>query len=229
MGTAGSAADRRTQDPAEGVADGATDGAGDGAADGVREAADGAISSGIGHRLRLRRKVRGLSLKQVSERSGLSIGLVSQIERGLTTPSLRSLNQICAALDMPMRWLFEAPAPDAGGEDDTVVRAHNRRRLDFGARGMSKELMSPDAVPGIQMMRITVKPGGRSGESPYTHPSGAKCGVVLSGRFGLEIDGRRHVLGPGDSFAFDAGRRHLFWCAGEEPCEVYWVVTPAVY
>lgn len=191
--------------------------------------AETGMNSDIGHRLRLRRKVRGMSLKQVSVASGLSIGLVSQIERGLTTPSLRSLNQICAALGMPIRWLFEAPEPGQEGEDDTVVRAGRRRRLDFGTRGMTKELMSPDSVPGIQMMRISVQPGGRSGESPYTHSSGAKCGVVLAGRFGLEIDGRSHVLEPGDSFAFDAARRHLFWCEGDEPCEVYWIVTPAVY
>ena len=187
------------------------------------------MTSDIGHRLRLRRKVRGVSLKQVSDASGLSIGLVSQIERGLTTPSLRSLNQICAALGMPMRWLFEAPEPGLEGEDETVVRAGRRRRLDFGALGMTKELLSPDAVPGIQMMRIVVQPGGRSGETPYNNISGAKCGVVLAGRFGLEIDGRRHVLEPGDSFAFDATRRHLFWCEGDEPCEVYWTVSPAVY
>lgn len=186
------------------------------------------IASGIGHKLRLRRKVRALSLKDVAERSGLSIGLVSQIERGLSTPSLRSLNQICSALDMPIRWLFEGP-DDSGNEDQVVVRAMHRRHLDFGNKGMVKELMSPDNVPGIQMMRIVIQPSGSSGESPYNHPSGAKCGTVIRGKFGLEVDAREYVLSVGDSFAFHATARHRFWCVGDAPCEVIWVVTPAVY
>jgi len=189
---------------------------------------DGA-AAGIGLKLRLRRKVRGLSLREIAERSGLSIGLVSQIERGLTTPSLRSLKQICAALDMPMRWLFDTPDGAVAGENDVVVRANQRRHLDFGSKGMSKELMSPDSVPGIQMMRIVLQPGGSSGESPYNNPSGAKCGTVLAGEFGLEVDGQRHHLVTNDSFAFHATAQHRFWCIGDQPCEVLWIVSPAVY
>ena len=197
---------------------------------GVPRAAYGAgAAGGIGNKLRLRRKVRGLSLREIAERSGLSIGLVSQIERGLTTPSLRSLKQICAALDMPIRWLFDTPDGAAGGEDDVVVRANQRRHLDFGSKGMTKELMSPDSVPGIQMMRLILQPGGSSGESPYNHPSGTKCGTVIAGEFGLEVDGRRHHLMPNDSFAFHATARHRFWCIGDQPCEVLWIVSPAVY
>lgn len=185
-------------------------------------------AAGIGNKLRLRRKVRGLSLKDVATRSSVSIGLVSQIERGLSTPSLRSLNQICSALDMPIRWLFEE-TPDTEGENGVVVRAMNRRHLDFGAKGMAKELLSPDTVLGIQMMQITIRPGGSSGDSPYNHPSGAKCGTVLSGKFGLSVGQTDYILSTGDSFAFHATERHRFWCVGDAPCQVIWVVTPAVY
>ncbi len=94
---------------------------------------------------------------------------------------------------------------------------------------MVKELMSPDSIPGIQMMRIVIQPGGSSGESPYNHPNGAKCGTVVAGRFGLEVDEREYILELGDSFAFNATSRHRFWCVGSKPCEVIWVVTPAVY
>lgn len=185
-------------------------------------------TTGIGHKIRLRRKVRGLSLKDVADRSRLSIGLVSQIERGLSTPSLRALNQICSALDMPIRWLFDGSEQN-GWEDSVVVRARHRRHLDFGGKGMAKDLMSPDAVPEIQMMRITIQPGGSSGDSPYNHPAGAKCGTVLEGQFGLKVDGRDYIMGPGDSFAFHATSQHRFWCVGDAPCQVIWVVTPAVY
>src|SRR3546814_1232324 len=67
-------------------------------------------TEGIGQKLRQRRKVRRKSLKEVATRSSLSIGLLSQIERGISSPSLRSLKQICEALEMPMSWLFDKEA-----------------------------------------------------------------------------------------------------------------------
>jgi transcriptional regulator with XRE-family HTH domain len=185
-------------------------------------------AAGIGQKLRLRRKIRGFSLQRVAERSGISIGLLSEIERGLATPSPQTLKQICRALEMPIQWLFDDEGA-AAAEDGFVVRAAARRGLDFGAKGMRKELMTPDAVPGIQMMRIVLQPGGGSGPLGMDAPEGAKCGTVLGGRFGLSIHGREYELEPGDSFAFDARAPHRFWCVGSVPCEVVWVVTPAVY
>ena len=184
-------------------------------------------SAAIGQKLRLRRKIRGFSLQRVAERSGVSIGLLSEIERGLATPSPQTLKQICRAIEMPIQWLFDNGG--AATEDGVVVRAAARRHLDFGAKGMRKELMTPDTVPGIQMMRIVIQPGGRSGPLGLDAPEGAKCGTVLAGRFGLSIDGREYELASGDSFAFDARVLHRFWCIGSVPCEVIWVVTPAVY
>ncbi len=181
----------------------------------------------IGRQIRRRRKVRGLSLKEVAERAEVSIGLVSQIERGLTMPSVRSLGAICGALEMPVGWLFDHSAPVDAGQ--VLVRRHQRRVLDLGAKGMVKELMTPDSSTGIQMMRLVIRPGGSTGETPYNHPAGSKCGTVLAGTLALEIDGEVHLVDAGDSFAFDAVRLIRFWCEGSEPAEVLWVVTPAVY
>jgi transcriptional regulator with XRE-family HTH domain len=183
----------------------------------------------LGRQLRLRRKVRGLSLQGVAERSGVSIGQLSQIERGLSSPSLKSLGAVCRALDMPMGWLFDDPSGDPADDADTIVRAKSRRTLDLGHKGMMKQLLTPDAVPGVQMMRIVIQPGGSSGPEPYNNATGAKCGLVAKGRLGLEVDGRRFALDAGDSFAFEATRMIRFWCDGDQACEVVWVVTPAVY
>src|SRR4051794_717611 len=81
---------------------------------------------GIGRKLRQRRAIRGLSLQEVADRADISIGLLSQIERGVTTPSLRSLRQICLALDMPVGWLFDE---GEGERSDVVVRVNARRSL----------------------------------------------------------------------------------------------------
>lgn len=181
---------------------------------------------GIGRKLRLRRTIKGRSLQEVAEKAEISIGLLSQIERGVTTPSLKSLRQICAALDMPVGWLFDVPE---GEHEDVVVRANTRRVMNLGPKGMVKELLSPDSVPGIQMLRILVQPGGSSGAQPYNSESGAKCGVVVSGTLGLEVEGKEYQINPGDSFAFTATKLVRFWCVGDKPVDIIWVVTPAVY
>jgi transcriptional regulator with XRE-family HTH domain len=183
---------------------------------------------GIGQKMRLRRKVRNLSLQEVASRADISIGLLSQIERGLTAPSVRSLTAICRALEMPVGWLFDT-APDSAEENSLIVRRGQRRVLDLGAKGMVKELMTPDACGGIQMMRLIIRPGGSTGETPYNHAEGAKCGTVLSGVLGLEVDGVEYRLEPGDSYAFDATSMIRFWCVGTEETVVIWVVSPAVY
>lgn len=186
-------------------------------------------SGSIGRKLRLRRKVRGRSLQEVAAESGVSIGQLSQIERDISSPSLRSLRLICAALDMPMGWLLDSDDSEGTEADQVVVRRNNRRILDLSGQGMVKELLTPDSCPGVQMMFITLQPGGSSGERPYNHSEGAKCGSVLEGTLGLAIEDGTYTLETGDSFAFDASRLHRFWCIGDQACRIAWVVAPAIY
>lgn len=180
----------------------------------------------IGGRLRSRRQVRNLSLKDVAALAGVSTGLLSQIERGISMPSVRTLGAVCHALEMPVGWLF---GEGGGGGTTIVVRHHQRRILDLGAKGMRKELMTPDEMTGIQMMRLVIRPGGSTGKTPYRHESGAKCGTVLSGTLALEIDREVFEIAAGDSFAFPATALIRFWCLGDVETVALWVVTPAVY
>ncbi|WP_415184832.1 helix-turn-helix domain-containing protein [Phaeovulum sp.] len=180
----------------------------------------------IGQRLRLRRKLRGLSLKDVSGRARVSIGLLSQVERGLTMPSVNSMTAICAALEMPVSWLFDAMHATAAEDADIVVRRSNRRELTYDGGRLRKELLTPDSQPEIQMLRFIMQPGGSCGE-PYNSPQGGKCGVVLRGTLGLELDDRSFQIEAGDSFAFPATAMTRFWTIGEEVCEVFWIVAPA--
>lgn len=109
------------------------------------------------------------------------------------------------------------------------MRRQQRRVLDLGAKGMSKELMTQDACAGIQMMRLVIGPGGSTGATPYNHPEGAKCGTVLSGVLGHEVDGVEYRLEPGYAWAFDAAHMFRFWSFGSECTVVIWMVSPAVY
>ncbi|WP_232830449.1 helix-turn-helix domain-containing protein [Oceanicella sp. SM1341] len=192
------------------------------------EAAQGAAR--IGARLRDRRKLRQLSLQEVAGRAGVSAALLSQVERGISAPSLETMVALCAALDMPASWLFDNSGPaGAAPEEACIVRRGARRVLDLSARGMIKEMLTPDACRRVQMMRMLIRPGGSSGEAPYNHPEGAKCGTVLAGTLSLEIGGRLHLLHGGDSFAFEATEMIRFWNEGPEEADVIWVGSPAFY
>lgn len=187
------------------------------------------ITDGIGQKLRQRRKVKQLSLADVAEEAGLSIGLLSQIERGISAPSLRSLSMICAALSMPLRWLFENEQAGNSEEAQVVVRHTQRRKMDLGASGMSKEILSPDAITGIQLMRFVLHPNSKPVDGLKPTTNGAKAGTVIAGTLGLELDGKTYQLNQGDSFAFNSNSVYKIWCASDIDCELYWVTTPAIY
>ncbi len=184
---------------------------------------------GVGERLRQRRKVKKLSLAALAKLAQVSIGLLSQIERGISSPSVRSVSAICTALEMPVRWLFQDSLKQQTSSVNVVVRAESRRRLDLGPSGMIKEILSSDQTPQLQLMRFIVRPNGTSGHSPYLHQTGAKAGVVISGSLGLEVDGRHYKLRRGDSFSFEGTSSYRFWSLGEQDCELFWAVTPAIY
>jgi transcriptional regulator with XRE-family HTH domain len=174
----------------------------------------------------MRRRIRRLSLQQLAEATGLSIGLLSQVERNISMPSLRSLREICQGLNMPMGWLFEAPDE---ASSDVVVRAEARRRLDLSSQGIIKDLITPDSVPEIQMIRITIHPGAVFEGLTSTVANAAKSGTVLQGALDFQLDDRLFALTAGDSFAFPAIKSHKLTCKSEQAALVLWVVTPAIY
>lgn len=185
------------------------------------------VTDGVGLRLRQRRKVRQLSLREVAAKANVSVAYLSQIERNLSVPSMRSLTSICAALDMPIGWLFNRDGGFSVDDRDFVVRANARRRLDFPH--MTKELLSTDSVRSLQLSRFVIEPSGDIHEGAFAGSDGAKGGMVISGRFGLRIEGREYLLDPEDSFSFPASSRYQYWCAGDEPCVLLWATTPAIY
>ncbi|HVY98086.1 MAG TPA: XRE family transcriptional regulator [Dongiaceae bacterium] len=180
----------------------------------------------VGEKLRLRRRMRSLSLKQVADPAGISIGMLSQVERGLVAPSIKTLRAICAAMDMPVNWLFHHDGGQEGVATEYIVPFGARRSLAYHDGALIKELLTPDTQPQIQMLRFLLKPGASSGEA-YNNAEGGKCGIVLSGTLGLELNNTEFVVNVGDSFAFPAATMVRFWAIGSAPCEVIWVVAPA--
>ena len=166
----------------------------------------------VGAQLRSLRKLRGLTIEALGERSGVSIGLISQIERGRGNPSFNTLVQMAHALDVPIGRLFHTA-------DDTspLVRADERRSLDVHGP-------SGDAVHAL----IEAPPGYDTSETPFTHP-GEEFGLVLEGRHEVYLDGVCYTLGPGDSITYPSTTPHWYRNPGPDHVKAIWVITPPTF
>lgn len=153
--------------------------------------------------------------------------MLSQIERGVASPSLRSLVRVAEALEVPVGWLFDPPRA-AGGGPAWVLRRPHRRSLAFGEEGITKELLAPPGEGAIELLLVTVQAGGSSGPTSYTH-AGEDAGVVLEGALWLEVDGETATLEAGDAFRFASSRPHRFGNAGAARALVLWALTPPFY
>jgi transcriptional regulator with XRE-family HTH domain len=179
----------------------------------------------LGLRLKARRLERKLSLHQLAEISGLSAGMLSQIERGLSSPSLRSLRLLGLALGVPMSWFFAEPEQEDRRESHFVVRRGGRRLLKLTPTGVMKELLSPAHPELFEMYELLLQPGGSSGVDFYSH-LGEKAGIILSGTLRLWLDGEAHFLEEGDSFQFPSTVPHQFDNPGKRPSRILWVMAP---
>jgi transcriptional regulator with XRE-family HTH domain len=174
----------------------------------------------VGRRVRALRLERGMSLADLAARAGVSIGALSQIERGISSLRVRVIWPLAAALDIDP----SALVADSDGEvtDLYVVRVGSRRSLPVHTEGIGKDLLSPPGAALTGMM-VVVRPGGGTAGA-YSH-SGHEFGLVLSGETELTVDTAVYQLRAGDSFAFKSTLPHSFRNPGEIDCVIVWVNT----
>jgi transcriptional regulator with XRE-family HTH domain len=182
----------------------------------------------VGRQVRDLRKARRKSLKQLAEASGLSIGLLSQIERGTSSPSLRSLQAISAALDVSPIWFFNDGRVPPEEERDVVVRRGAGRKLELPHKKLTKELATPDLSGTLQMLIVNLEPQGTTGGETYWH-DGEECGYVLEGELELWVGERHFHLGQGDSFRFASELPHRSLNPGTVTTRILWITSPPFY
>ena len=180
----------------------------------------------IGEEIRGLRRAKGLTLKQLAFRAGISVGYLSEIERNLTRLPIGVLKSICDVFGIHMNWFFRAGRVGPPEERDIVVRAANRPRLSFTGLGITEELLSPNLTGPLEMLISTIAPGADSDD--YSH-DGSEAGLVLEGILDLWVDDAHLHLETGDSFAFSSARRHRCANRGMTPTRVLWVITPPHY
>jgi transcriptional regulator with XRE-family HTH domain len=164
----------------------------------------------IGPRVRALREAMDLSLRDLAERSGVSAPMLSQVERGETSPTLQIASRIAAGLELRLSQLLRL---DESGTV-TIVRAVERRRGGSPERGHAFEVLTAP-LPGqrAELSRHTLTEGARTGgagDPPMHEPGSREIALVERGRVVLDIDGDRHELGAGDCVTFDADLPHHF-------------------
>lgn len=181
----------------------------------------------IGEQVRQLRRAKALPLKDLAERIGMSIGYVSQVERGRSVLTVEVLMRISEALGVPLNYFFQSVATGRRDERDVIVRASERKQLRFPGLGITDELLSPDLNGPLEMLFSTIGPKAESG-APYSH-AGAEAGVIISGTLDLWVDERHFRLEQGDSFSFKSTSLHRYANPTNLPTQVVWVITPPSY
>jgi transcriptional regulator with XRE-family HTH domain len=191
--------------------------------------AHGEAEKTIGERIRTLRRERSLSLMEMAQRTGYSVGYLSQIERGLSSPSLRTMVSLGEAFGIGLSGLFSpGPSVTEDGGDGVVVRASERGRMDLWRTGMDKAILTPhDEAFGLDLYLMKIAPGGFSGEDFVAH-AGEEAGVVVEGTMELNVAGRTWTLEAGDSFRFASNRPHRYRNpSSTNPAQVIWAThTP---
>lgn len=179
----------------------------------------------LGKDVRNLRKSRGLTLSELALKMGRSVGFISQVERGLSVPSIQDLRAIASALDIPISWFFTHDSLD-DNERGVVVRADTRRVLGSRESGLTEELLSPDLGGSFEMVRSIFEPGAEIKDNIQRETE--ESGVVVSGRLDVWIEDQLFELNSGDSFKIDH-KPYRWRNPGSEPAIVIWVVSPPNY
>lgn len=177
----------------------------------------------IGPRVRALREAMDLSLRDLAERSGVSAPMLSQVERGETSPTLQVAGRIARGLELTLSQLLRLD--EAGSV--SVVRAAERRRGGGGPHAF--EVLTPP-LPGqrAELSRHVLAPGGQTGgpgDPPMHEPGSREIALVERGALTLVIDAERTDLAEGDCVTFDADLPHHFENPTEEESVLLAIVS----
>ena len=169
------------------------------------------------------RKHRGATISDLARAIGKSTGYVSQVERNRSTPSVADLQKVAAALGVQPSWFLDRIDKVPLEERSYIVRAGNRRKLNFGS-GVTDYLLSPSLSRRLELLYTRLGPRAKGGEQLITY-SGERAGMVLSGTFELHISDKRFLLREGDSFSFPSTTPHHYRNPGRIETVIIWAFT----
>ncbi len=188
---------------------------------------------GIGDRLRQERVRAGLSQRELARRLGVSASLISQLESGLSKPSVGTLYALVTELDVSLDRIIrgeefnstsrsDAPRPQV---DSPLVHPEERQAIDL-ASGVRWEELTASTEEGVDFLEAIYEVGGAStpDESLMRH-HGREYGYVMTGTLGVQIGFEEFTLESGDSIAFDSTQPHRLFNKGDVPVHAIWLVV----
>lgn len=186
--------------------------------------------SKVGGRLRQERERRGMSLRELARRVGVSPSLVSQIELDRVNPSVSTLYALVTELGMTMSDVFGDGQSAArivrerSGMDGLVEGPGTRSVVNL-ASGVRWERLTPQNDPDVEFLYVVYPVGAEScPEDALVRHGGREYGYVESGTLGVRVAFDEYELGAGASIAFDSSSPHRLWTIGGEPVHAIWVV-----
>lgn len=195
-----------------------------------------------GSRIREMRKRRGLTLKEVAEATGYTIGHISQIERDLKSPSLVALRKIATCLDCSEVWLImgdselSAQSPEEGkkSKESYLVRKENRIPMKIPEIDVSYSIFTPSKLPNAQEAQMTglivrLKPNTWVTEKMISHGNYDESLLLLKGELELRIDNSTYMIYEGDSFYIPKNCLHNYLNTSNEEATIIVYFSQLVY
>jgi transcriptional regulator with XRE-family HTH domain len=178
----------------------------------------------FGARLRHAREASRLSLQELADRSELTPGFLSRVERDETSPSVNSLVRICDALGIPIGELFSSPTT-------TLVRPADRLQLHQlpASEEVVDTLLTPVTERNVTVLETVAAPGASGGDRLYTMPTSAEVCFVLEGQIEVQIEETTFVLDAGCSLTFGASVPHTWRNpSADTGARILWVLAPGL-
>jgi transcriptional regulator with XRE-family HTH domain len=178
----------------------------------------------LGEKLRRVREQKRLTLKQLSQRAGVSESLVSQIETGKVSPSIDTLLSLAGCLEVDLEYLF---SDYKRTKKATILRRQERSRMRRG--GVSYEQLSllteEENRHAVEAVLLEIAPGKKQGSRDYGH-EGRELGIILEGCGELTYGKDTYSLREGDSINFASSIPHALRNTGKRPLRAIWIITP---
>jgi transcriptional regulator with XRE-family HTH domain len=184
----------------------------------------------LGGKLKKARLEQKLSLEEVSAKSGLSIGFISQIENDKANPSIGSLKKIADGLGMQFASFFENLDDKENQKaekemEPVLVKSFRRKSMKMPGSDVQYYLLSPDLNRKMEFILMIANSGVDSGEEPFSH-EGEECGIVIKGKIEFTVGQKTFVMEEGDSLYLESALPHSWRNIGDTRAELIWVITP---
>lgn len=173
----------------------------------------------LGAKIRKLRKEQAINIEQFAQKAGLSIGLISQIERDITMPSVTSLWKIASALNVHINYFF-----DEYEDKIPIIRKCERKKLILPNSNLTYELLSP-LNKKMELLLIKIEPGMCSSDELISH-EGEECGYMIQGSMKIKWGSREYILNEGDSIYYNSTIPHRFINLSDVRAISIWTMTP---